>query len=122
VYLVYNHKVSHATIEEIMDDAAFEAYMGLRARRFGAMIEDQFRLLPCHHHELGWAMMKPEGLDPTTTVVINFAHELMKQNEWLTIGVGVPLCKKKTLVARVMSSRVKFVCGVNFKCLVGLCF
>jgi hypothetical protein len=66
VYLVYNHKVSHATIEEIMDDAAFEAYMGLRARRFGAMIDDQFRLLPCHRHELGWAMMKPEGLDPTT--------------------------------------------------------
>jgi hypothetical protein len=59
------------------------------------MIEDQFRLLPCHHHELGWAMMKLEGLDPTTAVMINFAHELMKRNEWLTIGVGVPLCKKR---------------------------
>ena len=28
-------------------------------------------------------MMKPEGLDPTTIVMVNFAHELMKRNEWL---------------------------------------
>ena len=28
-------------------------------------------------------MMKPEGLDPTTVVMVNFAHELIKWNEWL---------------------------------------
>ena len=28
-------------------------------------------------------MMKPEGLDPTTVVMVNFAHELMKRNERL---------------------------------------
>ena len=46
-------------------------------------MEDQFWFLPCYHHELGWAMMKPEGLDPTTVVMVNFAHELMKRNERL---------------------------------------
>ena len=35
VYSVYNHRVSRATMEESMDDVAFEAYLGLRARRFG---------------------------------------------------------------------------------------
>jgi hypothetical protein len=34
VYSVYNNMVSHATMEESMDDVAFEAYMGLRARCF----------------------------------------------------------------------------------------
>jgi len=28
-------------------------------------------------------MMKPESLDPTTIVIVNFAHELIKWNEWL---------------------------------------
>ena len=28
-------------------------------------------------------MMKPEGLDPTTVVMVNSAHELMKRNEQL---------------------------------------
>ena len=81
VYSVYNHRVSHATMKESMDDAAFEAYMGLHARRFWDMMEDQFQFLPCYQHELGWAMMKP--LDPTTVVMVNFAHELMKRNERL---------------------------------------
>ena len=31
VYSVYNHRVSRATMEESMDDVAFEAYLGLRA-------------------------------------------------------------------------------------------
>jgi hypothetical protein len=83
VYSVYNHIVSRATIEESMDDAAFEAYMGLHAQRFGDMMEDQFRFLPRYHHELGWVMMEPEGLDPTAVVMVNFAHELMKRNERL---------------------------------------
>ena len=53
-----------------MNDVAFEAYMGPRDRCFGDMMDDQFRFLPRHHHELGWAMMKPEGLDPTTVVMV----------------------------------------------------
>ena len=81
VYSVYNHRVSRATMEESMNDATFEAYMGLHAQRFGDMMEDQFQFLPRYHHELGWAMMKPEGLDPTTVVMVNFAHELMKRDE-----------------------------------------
>ena len=83
MYSVYNYRVSHATMKESMDDAAFEAYMGLRARHFGDIMEDQFRFLPRYHHELGWAMMKPEGLDPTTVLMVNFAYELMKRNERL---------------------------------------
>jgi hypothetical protein len=57
-------------MEESMDDAAFEAYVGLRALCFGAMMEDQFRFLPRYNHEHGWAMMKPKGLDPTTAVIV----------------------------------------------------
>jgi hypothetical protein len=47
------------------------------------MMKDQFWFLSRYHHELGWTMMKPEGLDPTTLVMVNFAYELMKQNERL---------------------------------------
>jgi len=42
VYLVYNHRISRATMEESIDDADFEAYMGLHARCFGDMMDDQF--------------------------------------------------------------------------------
>ena len=77
-------------MEESIDVIAFEAYMGLRAWCFRDTMEDQFRFLPHYHHELGWAMMKPEGLDPTTVVMVNFAHELMKRNEWLEEELKAP--------------------------------
>ena len=70
-------------MEESMNDVGFEAYMGLHARCFWNMMEDQFWFLRRYHHELGWEMMKPESLDPTTIVMVNFAHELMKRNERL---------------------------------------
>jgi hypothetical protein len=68
-------------MEESMDDVAFEAYMGLCARCFWDMMEDQFWFLPRYHCELGWEMMKHVGLDLTTVVMANFAHDLMKRNE-----------------------------------------
>ena len=66
-----------------MDDAAFEAYMGLRAWHFRDMMEDQYRFFPCYHRETGWTMMEPKGVDPTMVVMVNFAHELMRWNEGL---------------------------------------
>ena len=42
----HTHLVSHATMEESMEDAAYGACMIYRARRFGKMKEDPFRFLP----------------------------------------------------------------------------
>jgi hypothetical protein len=65
-------------MEESMDDAVFEAYMGLRAQCFADTMEDQFQFLSRYHHELRWPMMKLEGLDLTTVVMVNFIRGLMK--------------------------------------------
>jgi hypothetical protein len=70
-------------MEESMDDVAFEAYKVLHAQRFKDMAGDQYRYLPCYRRETGWAMLEPEGEDPMTKVMVNFAYELMRWNERL---------------------------------------
>ena len=62
-------------MEDGIEDAAAEAYMGLHARRFEDMKEDQYRFLPRQHPKLKWAMMDPQGMDPTTQVMVRFGYE-----------------------------------------------
>ena len=70
-------------MEDSIEDAAAIAYMGLRGRRFDDMKEDQYRFLPHQHPNLGWAIMDPEGMDPTTQVMVNYAYELVDKNRRL---------------------------------------
>ena len=64
-------------MEEGIEDAAAEACIGLRGRRFEDMKNDQYLFLPHQHSELGWAMVDPQGMDPTTQVMVYFGHESM---------------------------------------------
>ena len=73
----YSHHARRATMEYGIEDAAAEACMGLRGRRFEDMKEDQYRFLPRQHPELEWAMMDPQGTDPTTQVMVYFGCELV---------------------------------------------
>ena len=57
--------------------------MGLSGRRFVDMKEDQYRFLPHQDPDLGWAIMDPEGMDPTTQVMVNYAYELVDKNQRL---------------------------------------
>ena len=62
-------------MEDGIEDAAAKACMGLRGRHFEDMKEDQYRFLPRQHPELEWAMMDPQGMDPTTQVMVHFGCE-----------------------------------------------
>ena len=74
----HTHLVSHATMEESMEDAAYEAYMIYCARRFEKMKEDPFRFLPrCDPKKEGWEMMELQGLDTTTKAMVHFAREIV---------------------------------------------
>ena len=77
------HHAHCATMEDSIEDAVAVACMGLRGRRFDDMKEDQYRFLPCQHPNLGWAIMDPEGTDPTTQVMVHYAYELVDKNRWL---------------------------------------
>ena len=79
----YAHHTHCATKEDSIEDAAAVACMGLRGRRFDDMKEDQYRFLPRQHPDLGWAIMDPEGTDPTTQVMVHYAYELVDKNRWL---------------------------------------
>ena len=39
--------------------------------------EDQYRFLPHQHSKVEWAMMDPQGTDPTTQVMLHFGCELV---------------------------------------------
>ena len=64
-------------MEDGIGDAATDACMGLRGRRFEDMKEDQYRFLPRQHPKLEWAMMDPQGMDPTTQMMVHFGCELV---------------------------------------------
>ena len=70
-------------MEDSIEDAAVVAYMGLRGCRFDDMKEDEYRFLPHQHPDLGWAIMDPEGTDPTTQVMVHYAYELVDKNQRL---------------------------------------
>ena len=79
----YSHWGRRATMEDSIQDAAFEACLGLYGRRFDDMKGDQYHFLPRQQPELEWAMMDPEGMDPTTQVMVDFAYDLVEKNRWL---------------------------------------
>ena len=58
-----------------IEDAIVVPCMGLHGRRFKDMKDDQYRFLPRQHPELEWAMMDPQGMDPTTQVMVHFGCE-----------------------------------------------
>jgi len=70
-------------MEDSIEDAAAIVCMGLHGRRFADMKEDQYRFLPHQHHDLGWAIMDPEGMYPTTQVMVHYAYELVDKNRRL---------------------------------------
>ena len=70
-------------MEDSIEDAAAVACMGLHGRRFDDMKEEQYRFLPRRHPDLGWAIMDPEGTDPTTQVMVNYASKLVDKNRRL---------------------------------------
>ena len=70
-------------MEDSIEDAAAVACMGLRGHRFDDMKEDQYRFLHRQHPDLGWAIMDPEGMDPTTQVIVHYAYELVDKNRRL---------------------------------------
>ena len=81
---IHTHLVSRATVEESMEDAAYEACMIYCARRFEKMKEDPFRFLPrCDPEKEGWEMMEPQGLDTTTKAMVHFAREILQKNDVL---------------------------------------
>jgi hypothetical protein len=55
--MMYSHMGRRATMEASIEDAAFEACMGLRYLRFDSMKHDVHRYFPHAHPDLGWAMM-----------------------------------------------------------------
>ena len=62
-------------MEDGIEDAAAEACMGLRGHRFEDIKEDQCRFLAHQHPKLEWAMMDPQGMDPTIQVMVHFGYE-----------------------------------------------
>ena len=70
-------------MKDSKEDTADVAYLGLHGHRFDDMKEDQYRFLPHQHHDLGWAIMDPEGMYPTTQVMVHYAYELVDKNRRL---------------------------------------
>jgi hypothetical protein len=66
-------------MEASIEDAAFEACMGLRHLHFDNMKDDVHRYLPRAHPVLGWAMMDPVQLDPIPQVMVNCVYDMMKR-------------------------------------------
>jgi hypothetical protein len=79
----YRHIGHRATMEASLDDATFEAYMGLHNQCFNAMRNDVHCYLPHGHHELGWGMMDPKNLEAIPREMAHFIYELMEKNDRL---------------------------------------
>jgi hypothetical protein len=97
----YIHGGHCATMEDSMEDVAFEACMGLRRRRFDDMKWDHYRFLPREHLEMGWAMMDPKNLNPIPQVMVDFAYDLMEKNrrlESLVLAQGKSLKRSQQVI------------------------
>jgi hypothetical protein len=66
-------------MEASIEDAAFEACLGLHYLRFDSMKDDVHRYLPRAHPVLGWAMMDLVQLDPIPRVMVNFVYDMMER-------------------------------------------
>jgi hypothetical protein len=80
---MFSHQGRRATMEAGIEDAAFEACMGLRYLCFDSMKDDVHHYLPCAHPALGWAMMDPMQLDPIPRVMVNFVYGMMERKQQL---------------------------------------
>jgi hypothetical protein len=66
-------------MEASIEDAAFEACMGLRYLRFDSMKHDVHHYFPRAHLDLGWAMMDPVQLEPLPRVMVNLVYDMMEK-------------------------------------------
>jgi hypothetical protein len=66
-------------MEASIEDAAFEACMGLRYLRFDSMKHDVHRYFPRVHPNLGWAMMDLVQLEPLPRVMVNLVYDMMER-------------------------------------------
>jgi hypothetical protein len=66
-------------MEASIEDATFEACMGLRYLRFGSMKHDVYRYFPRAHPDLGWAMMDPVQLESLPRVMVNLIYDMMER-------------------------------------------
>ena len=62
-------------MEDGIEDVGAEACIGLHGHLFEDMKNDQYRFLPHQHPKVGWAMMDPQGTNPTTQVMVHFGYE-----------------------------------------------
>jgi hypothetical protein len=76
---MYSHTGRRATMEASIEDAAFEASMGLRYLHFDSMKHDVHRYFPHAHPVLEWAMMDPVQLEPLPQVMVNLVYDMMKR-------------------------------------------
>jgi hypothetical protein len=76
---MYSHTGRRATMEASIEDAAFEACMGLRYLRFDSMKHDVHCYFPHEHPVLGWAMMELVQLEPLARMMVNFAYDMMER-------------------------------------------
>jgi hypothetical protein len=66
-------------MEASVEDAAFEASMGLRYLCFDSMKNDIHCYLPRAHPVLGWAMMDLVQMGPIPRVMVNFVYDMMER-------------------------------------------
>jgi hypothetical protein len=74
---MFSHVGHRATIEDSIEDAAFEACMGLRHLRFNSMKHDIHRYFSRAHPDLGWAMTDLVQLEPLHRVMVNLVYDMM---------------------------------------------
>jgi hypothetical protein len=66
-------------MEASIEDATFEACMGLCYLCFDSMKHDVHRYFPHAHPDLGWAMMDLVQLKPLPRVMVNLVYDMMER-------------------------------------------
>jgi hypothetical protein len=79
----FSHSGRRATIEDGIEDAAFEACLGLRHLRYEIMQDDPYCYFPRGDPEYGWVMTDPGNLDLVPRVMVDFGHDMMVTNRRL---------------------------------------
>jgi hypothetical protein len=76
VETTHGHVSRWANALDIIEDAAREAYIYYRGRRFGAMKEDHFRFLPCNDPKGTWVVLAPLAADLTLDIIVRHVHAM----------------------------------------------
>jgi hypothetical protein len=79
----FSHSGRRATIEDGIEDVAFEACLELRHLRYDVMQNDQYHYFPRGDPEQGWVMMNPRNLELIPRVMVDFGHDMMVKNRRL---------------------------------------